>query len=71
MIMLVCVVCQQYKTYKNAIGHKSCVELLLNICVNVLFTRTKITFYDDLLRKFAIGFVVSLFLVALFLVVSK
>lgn len=25
--------------YKNAIGHKSSVELLLNICVNVLFTR--------------------------------
>lgn len=36
IVCSVCVSC--VGVYKNAWGHKSCFELLLNICVNVLFT---------------------------------
>lgn len=53
-----CRVPTTHRTYKNAIGHKSSAELLLNICVNVLFTRKN----DDLLRKFSVGFFLSLYL---------
>lgn len=34
-IVVSCVVCWWW--YKNAYGHKSCFELLLNICVNGAF----------------------------------
>lgn len=66
-----CRVPTTHRTYKNAIGHKSSAELLLNICVNVLFTRKNCALWRFIAQIFGRILSLSLSLQYTILVVSK